>query len=71
MERKHACDQCQYSANKLSNLKQHKERKHEGVKYPCDQCTYSATTFSNLKIHKQSQHEELDILVTSAIILRL
>ena len=35
MERKHACDQCQYSTNKPSNLKQHKESKHEEVRYPC------------------------------------
>ena len=57
MERKHACDQCQYSTNKPSNLKQHKESKHEEVRYPCDNCEYAATELHNLKQHKESKHE--------------
>ena len=31
------CDQCDYAATKPSHLKQHKEAKHECVRYPCDQ----------------------------------
>ena len=38
MERKHACDECEYSTRKPSNLIQHKESKHEKVRFTCDQC---------------------------------
>ena len=38
-------------------LKQHKESKHEGVRYPCDECEYSANRLANLKMHKQSKHD--------------
>ena len=48
MDRKHACDECEYFTNKSSNLKQHKTIKHEGVRYPCDQCEYVASTLSYL-----------------------
>ena len=40
-----------------SKVKQHKEFKHEGIRYQCDQCKYAATTTSELKIHKESKHE--------------
>ena len=55
MERKYACNQCEYSSHKSSNLKQHKKSKHDGVSYPCDQCEYAATAVPNLKRHKQSK----------------
>ena len=31
------CDQCEYSAAELSNLKTHTKTKHEGIRYSCDQ----------------------------------
>ena len=44
MEIKHRgvdhCDQCDYAALTLGDLKRHKESKHEGIRYPCDQCDY-------------------------------
>ena len=43
-------DLCDYAATTLTNLKQHKEFKHEGIRYPCHQCEYAAVTASCLKI---------------------
>ena len=54
MEKTHACDECEYSTNK-QYLKQHKQSKHDGVRYPCDQCDYAATDPSNLNKHQQSK----------------
>ena len=34
--------QCNHKATKQSNLKEHIESVHEGVKYPCSQCDYKA-----------------------------
>lgn len=50
------CDQCEYSAHKLGNLKQHKAIQHEGVRYPCDQCKFAATSKVTLKKHKFNKH---------------
>ena len=38
-------------------MKNHKEHKHEGIRYPCDQCDFSAKTPISLKRHKESIHE--------------
>ena len=56
-DEKYLCDQCEYAATKASQLKRHKESKHEGIRYPCDQCEYAATRVSSLKQHKESKHE--------------
>ena len=41
------CDQCDYEATLLNNLKRHKLSLHVGVKYKCDQCDHKATNESN------------------------
>ena len=46
---RYPCDQCEYLATEVRNLKKHIENKHEGVRYPCNQCEYTATDQSNLK----------------------
>ena len=50
------CDQCGYLAANPTDLKTHKESKHEGIRYPCDQCDYIAKLPSYLKKHKRSRH---------------
>ena len=56
----------------MAHLKQHKELKHEGIRYPCDQCNYAATTVQSLKVHKEANHEgirypcdQCDLIYTS------
>ena len=46
------CNQCNYKATQQSNLKTHKQSKHEGVKYSCDECEYQEGFQSALKTHK-------------------
>ena len=53
------CDQCDFAASQLGNLKQHKKVKHERIRYPCDQCEYAATQLSVLKKHKESKHKRV------------
>ena len=50
-------DQCDYVATRRRHLKQHKESKHEGVRYPCDECEYVANRAGHLKRHQESKHE--------------
>ena len=51
------CDQCGYSASRLSTLKSHIDDNHEGIRYPCDQCEYSATRLDTLKSHINDDHQ--------------
>jgi len=51
------CDQCDFRCRKTCDMKRHKERKHEGIRYPCDQCSHVATELRHLKRHKLSIHE--------------
>ena len=37
---KYLCQQCNYEAGRLDNLKIHVEAIHEGVRYSCNQCSY-------------------------------
>ena len=55
--KQYQCDECEYAATKVSNLKRHKESKHEGIRYTCDQCEYVTTGSSHLKQHIKSKHE--------------
>ena len=42
----------------LNNLTlDHKESKHEGVRYGCDICNFKTIKESFLTVHKQVQHE--------------
>ena len=54
---KYGCDQCEYKATRTSNLRVHKQSKHEGVQYSCDQCEYKAGRKENLKMHKKVINE--------------
>ena len=72
------CIECNYVATNASNLKRHKESKHEGIRYPCPECNYVAQTAWKLKIHKESKHEgirypcpECDYAATTATNLKI
>ena len=52
------CNQCFRNFSNISNLQQHKNSSHEGVRHPCDQCEYKGTTKSNLKRHKHKVHTQ-------------
>jgi len=54
-----ACDECDASYPRRSDLKRHKETKHEGVRYECDRCDYKATQIVHLKTHQESTHERV------------
>ena len=49
-------NQCFKYFGNFSNLQQHKNSAHEGVRHPCYQCEYKGTTKSNLKRHKHKAH---------------
>ena len=44
-------------ASTQSNLSNHIQTKHEGVKYACNQCDHQATTKSNISQHIKSKHD--------------
>ena len=54
---RYPCDQCEYVATEVHNLKLHIDSKHEGVRYPCDHCDYAATQACVLKKHIENKHE--------------
>ena len=56
---KFPCDECEYVAKYMRNLKQHKKDRHEGVQYPCHKCDYIATRKSSLFRHLKSLHMEV------------
>ena len=51
-----SCDQCEYTATHISNLKRHKKARHDGVKFPCKHCDYKASYSHHLKTHKETKH---------------
>ena len=57
INRKFACDQCEYEATRQKHLTLHIQALHEGVKYACDQCDFKGTTQGSLKRHVQSMHD--------------
>ena len=55
-EKPFKCDQCNFSCNQATNLKEHM-RTHTGEKpFACKQCNYKCTTSSNLKKHVMKKH---------------
>ena len=52
------CDQCDYVATVLIQLKYHKERTHGKSKYICYKCTFVAATSKQLEEHKKNNHKE-------------
>jgi len=49
---KYACDMCEHRATTKSNLKKHKQLKHELDKtFPCHQCEFTATSVGELTQH--------------------
>ena len=51
------CDECDYVATKLGDLKRHKNELHGGYKYECDHCDYTCSDSSNMNKHRKSRHE--------------
>ena len=54
-----SCDQCAHTTKQRGTLKQHKEAKHEGMKYYCDQCQYQTGWAKGLRRHKTVKHSSL------------
>ena len=50
--------QCQYQSINRSSLREHKESKHEGVKYLCNKCNKQFNARSTLRYHIESNHTE-------------
>jgi len=49
---KYSCDMCEHRATTKSNLKKHKQLKHELDRFfPCHQCDFTATTVGELTQH--------------------
>merc|ERR1712029_1255829 len=55
------CEQCHKIYSSQSNLWNHKQSVHKGVKYVCDQCGYQAKQQAHLTRHIQSKHEGIKI----------
>merc|ERR1719354_1309229 len=51
-ESKHKCTECNYTANKSSNLKTHIEAKHRNNMYSCVDCDFTTTTLAYLRVHR-------------------
>ena len=49
------CPHCKFLGTK-SDLKQHRESKHEGIRFSCHQCDYQGSK-GNLKQHREAKHE--------------
>ena len=45
------CNQCAFKANKLGNLRVHKQFVHEGIQYHCNQCKFKTKSRSYMSIH--------------------
>ena len=59
--KKFHCDQCDKSYGRSSDLKKHKEIKHEGLRFLCSQCDRFFSRQWLLKKHVQFVHEGLDL----------
>merc|ERR1712129_522580 len=53
---KQQCDQCDHQAADRSNLRLHKEIKHERIRYSCKFCDLETTTSSSLRNHEKLKH---------------
>ena len=53
------CDICSKSCKSKTNLTQHIQSVHKGLKYLCNHCEYGATTQRSLKTHNESVHEKI------------
>ena len=55
-----ACEKCEYSCNKRSNLKSHVERIHERVKrYKCDTCEFASYERRKVIMHRRAVHDKI------------
>ena len=52
------CKECDYQANRKSNLGQHYKHKHLGIIHSCNQCEYTSKILSILKTHQKSHSED-------------
>ena len=62
MHIQYPCDDCDYSANKLVQLKDHARSKHNGLQVFCDEtdCKFVGNSQSFPR-HKRTKHEMLKI----------
>ena len=57
--RKLKCDKCEFSTNRTTQLRIHKESIHDGIIYECNQlgCVKSYNLKKNLDAHKWTSHK--------------
>ena len=61
MERRHACNLCNYKAQTGYNLKLHVSKSHLGIKeLPKHKCPHCDTTTTNLEFHIKSNHRNIE-----------
>ena len=58
-KKSYVCDECEYVANILYNLKVHKSSQHEGLRHPCTNCDFTATQRSHLNAHMRKKHSDI------------
>ena len=51
-----ACDECAHKALSQETLKEHKQAKHEGVRYSCHLCNYQTAWSQKIKKHREVKH---------------
>ena len=54
-----SCDMCDYKTVRGTDLLQHIQSVHEGIRYSCDECSFQATTQGNVNVHKKIKHQGL------------
>ena len=52
----YSCDNCDFKAAEVGNLRMHTFYKHGGKTYSCDKCDFKAQRQSGLKFHKNMKH---------------
>ena len=58
--KKFKCNQCEYAANRIGDLKKHVMAVHDRVKnFKCGQCEHSTSAAENLKQHILDVHDKV------------
>ena len=52
------CEQCDFTANRKSEIRTHVQTVHEGIKAKCSSCSFTNITISTIYSHRQRFHTE-------------
>ena len=61
VDRKWACDKCDYATSQSGTLSRHKKTKHQGLRYSCNWCDTQYAYPGNLRIHLKREHSNLNV----------